>query len=351
MNVKLQTASDQKRSLAIAGGGAILAAVGTMFLPIGLLEGVIGATGLSELFPSVAAPLGDTARAMIAFATGILGFALIALWQSRKSGKSGHEDKNSANAPLTAEPENLTKTDDDMNIGAAVSETLFGKMRATLGNLTARARGAGADNDMDDTLKLRTRDIHPDAPARRPLQANRDLADIGTRPPEPYIQEVALPAASPLLSKPRPLVLEPEVVAAAEPDIEACPVVEVAPAPIAQSDNPSAQGSLAGMVENLEAALAVRQEQLKKLESFARRVTEETAVVREPTASDVMAAPVVLADAVAPEAMVEIEAEPVIERRLEAVQPTGSAIPQPRNGDEALRSALETLHRMNARSH
>lgn len=353
MNVKAQTANDQKRSLVMAGGGAILAAVGTMFLPIGLLEGIFGATGLSELFPSMAAPLGDTARAMIAFATGILAFALIALWQSRKSRKSAPEAAASSRTRMVSEPENLTKTDDDMNIGAAVSGTLFGKVRATLGSLAARARGANDDGEPSDTLKLRTRDIHPDAPARRPLQANRDLADIATRSSETYIPEVALPATSPLLSKPRPLVLEPEVIAEVKPDIEASPVMEVAPTPVAQSENMIAQGSLAAMVENLEAALVVRQEQLAKLESFARRVTEteEVAIAPEPSAIAVEPAPLAIANVDAPESAFEVEAEPVIERRLEAVQPTGSAIAQPRNGDEALRSALETLHRMNARSH
>jgi hypothetical protein len=364
MNVKVQIANDPMRSLAIAGSGAILAAVGTMFLPIALLEGIIGATGLSELFPSVAAPLGDTARAMIAFATGILGFALIALWQSRKSAKAEHDVTSSARASMAAEPENFTKTDDDMHIGSAVSGTLFGKVRATLGSLTARARGADADGEPNDILKLRTRDIHPDAPARRPLHANRDLADIDARRPEPYIPEVALPAASPLLSKPRPLVLEPEAVAAVEPVTEVIPVVEVTavadPAPVTHSESTSNTDSLAGMVESLELALAVRQAQLERLESFARRVTEEVAIVREPTSMDANVAPTaptaptapaVMPEVSAPESMFAVDVEPVLERRLEAVQPTGSAIAQPRNGDEALRSALETLHRMNARSH
>jgi hypothetical protein len=57
--------------------GAALAAVTTMLVPVSLLEGVAESSGLSELIPAVGAPLGDTARAFIAFATGAMTLAVL----------------------------------------------------------------------------------------------------------------------------------------------------------------------------------------------------------------------------------------------------------------------------------
>ena len=62
----------QTAALGIAMAGAALAAVTTMFVPVSLLEGVAESSGLSELTPAAGAPLGDTARAFIAFATGAM---------------------------------------------------------------------------------------------------------------------------------------------------------------------------------------------------------------------------------------------------------------------------------------
>jgi hypothetical protein len=57
--------------------GAALAAVTMMFVPVSLLEGVARSSGLSELLPAAGAPLGDTARACIAFATGAMTLAVL----------------------------------------------------------------------------------------------------------------------------------------------------------------------------------------------------------------------------------------------------------------------------------
>ena len=62
--------SNQMKALTMAMAGATVAAVATMFVPASMLEGLTGATGLSEIVPPAAAPLGDTARALIAFAAG-----------------------------------------------------------------------------------------------------------------------------------------------------------------------------------------------------------------------------------------------------------------------------------------
>ncbi|MEY4573984.1 MAG: hypothetical protein RL251_106 [Pseudomonadota bacterium] len=67
----------QTAALGIAMAGAALAAVTTMLVPVSLLEGVAESSGLSELIPAAGAPLGDTARAFIAFATGAMTLAVL----------------------------------------------------------------------------------------------------------------------------------------------------------------------------------------------------------------------------------------------------------------------------------
>ena len=67
----------QTAALGIAMAGAALAAVTTMLVPASLLEGVAESSGLSELIPAAGAPLGDTARALIAFATGTMTLAAL----------------------------------------------------------------------------------------------------------------------------------------------------------------------------------------------------------------------------------------------------------------------------------
>lgn len=67
----------QSAALGIAMAGAALAAVTTMLVPVSLLEGVAESSGLSVLIPAAGAPLGDAARAIIAFATGAMTLAVL----------------------------------------------------------------------------------------------------------------------------------------------------------------------------------------------------------------------------------------------------------------------------------
>lgn len=73
----------QTAALGIAMAGAALAAVTTMLVPASLLEGVAESSGLSELIPAAGAPLGDTARAFIAFATGAMTLAALSYFLLR----------------------------------------------------------------------------------------------------------------------------------------------------------------------------------------------------------------------------------------------------------------------------
>jgi hypothetical protein len=349
MKQYFQNANAQTRTLAMAGGGAILAAAVTMFLPRALLEGITGATGLSELFPSTAAPLGDTARALIAFGTGVLTFAILAILLSKKNGTA----PKMAEASVTKDESKVFESSKAASYESAEASpagiSLLGQLRGKVVDMFARVRGKGEITDLADLPKLRNRDIHPDAPARRPISANRDIdgvgSDLAASIPTvelPYVQAVPTPV---VVEQP-----EPVIPAAAVEPVFVEPAVEVPVAkPLAVASASTLNGepaSLAAMVDNLEAVLAARKAQLEQLEDIARRAVAESA------ARDSVAIPVseVLAEPEAQTVDNQYDYQPATERRLEAVEPTGDAIIRPRNGDDALRSALETLHRMNARS-
>jgi hypothetical protein len=348
-----QNANAQTRTLAMAGGGAIVAAAVTMFLPKALLEGITGATGLSELFPSTAAPLGDTARALIAFGTGVLTFAILAILLSKKNGLAPKmaETTVTKDVPHVFESSKAVSYENASADPAGVS--LIGQLRGKVVDMFARVRSKGEITDLADLPKLRNRDIHPDAPARRPISANRDIGGVGSEVVAavptvdmPYAQSAPAPVAVEQPAAIAPAAVEPVFVA---PVVET-PVVEtgIAEPTAAASDQTSHSepASLAAMVDHLEAVLAARKAQLEQLEDIARRAVAESA------ARDSVAIPAseVMADPAAQAVDHQYDDQPVSERRLEAVEPTGDALSRPRNGDDALRSALETLHRMNARS-
>ena len=64
------------RAVAMATGGAAIAAIAAMFIPTGIWETLTGATGVSEMIPATGAPLGDKARALISFTFGALTLAI-----------------------------------------------------------------------------------------------------------------------------------------------------------------------------------------------------------------------------------------------------------------------------------
>jgi hypothetical protein len=314
MKQMMHNAKGPMQSMAFAFGGAVMAAIVTMFVPIGLMESIIGTTGISEMFPAMAAPLGDTARALIAFTVGVLAFAVLALLLSKKG----------ETVVKTAKPDH--QEDDRVSFGLerfngeAPQEkgpSFFDNLREKFGQLRHSGRGE-SDDDFADLPKLRSRDAHPDAPARPPISAHRDFGEPGVIP-APLVQ----PAVEQAIAEPEPAPI---------PEPAAAPVVEADATP-----KDTSPANLADIVSNLEMALLRRQEELHKLEDIARRVMAQSVAGQE-LETTAIETPVVVEDA-APA------------RRLEAVTPSGGGMTQrPRGGDEALRSALETLHRMNARS-
>ncbi len=283
------------RGLLFALGGAVIAAVVTMFIPIAILEGLIGSVGISEIIPAAAAPLGDTARAAIAFVTGVFAFAAIAFVTMRQ-GSNDHE--YTGNLAASLEKETVSEE----------GNSLFSAMKSKMAAFVAARRGQEGVTELSDLPRLRNRDVHPDAPARRPISAALDLGEFS------------------------------EQHAADNGSINRASIEE----------NEEEIASLADMVAQLEATILQREEQLSRLHSLAEQLVVEQEMKNQAQAS----APQIIMPEANRAAPIAAAAEPIMpEPHLHAVE----TAPQPQKReqedmDAALRSALETLHKMNARS-
>jgi hypothetical protein len=168
----------------------------------GLFEQTIVAIGVDQVFPYASPPLGHTARLLIAAAFGLLGAALGALLAKAVAGgqrRGGHVDDSAG--PL---------------------------------------RSASADDDGD--YRVRARDAHPDAPARRPISASTELGKM-----EPESDPAERPFAPWALHAP-----------AAETEEAPPPLPEwFTPAPAGEGAAPNADGAEAGTPETSGEAPAI----------------------------------------------------------------------------------------------
>lgn len=349
----------QTRAIGMATGGAALAAILAMFIPTGIWEALTGSTGFSELVPATAAPLGDTARALISFGFGVLTFAVLAVMLLRKAAMP----KRAAIARVEAEtswnePEPVVAPVDarvDTPVAMPVAEgaaeadsaSLLSRLRTRVSAFAEARRGAGNISDLEDLPKLRSGDAHPDAPPRRPFSANRDLAEpvaVAEMVAEPVEVEVdrveAVAAAEAELPEANGIAPAEVNAADVEADVEehsSPATAEAEAAPV--STPPVAEiASLDEMVNRFENALAERDSQLAHMESLADALQASNVQPIRPAMQTPLAAEPAPVDQ-APLRAVESIADP-----LDAPQK-----PESEELDAALRSALETLHRMNAR--
>lgn len=79
LNLRHSGARAKPKGLMLAAAGLGGAIVG-WFIPIGLVESVTTATGLSEMIPALAPPLGSTMRILLALAGGVSSIAMAALF-------------------------------------------------------------------------------------------------------------------------------------------------------------------------------------------------------------------------------------------------------------------------------
>lgn len=325
MDVSLKQ-NRQMRSLSIAMGASIVAAAATMFVPVNVLESITGATGLSEIVGAAAAPLGDKARALIAFGAGALTLAAMTVMLLRKDAGPTNDDVEVVAAAGFAPLPGIVEDDDDGDRDRdgeplSLMERLF-RLRLPALSLPKMpwVKGENDITELGDLLKLRNGDIHPDAPPRRPLSATQDLPvlDLAEMQIEGFAEK------------------QPE--ALVEVDAVVLPSAVYEPSAPIEHAASDFQPSLAEMVAQLESAVNQRQQQLAALEIVAAQLAAEkpaqdVAVPLEMQVPDVVA-------------NVETLPEPARAERppLEAV-PTS---PEKQDDvDAALAAALATLHRMN----
>jgi hypothetical protein len=198
--------------LPVAGLAAAAAVFFAFAMPEELLSQIVSATGLPSILAAAQPPLGLTARIAIAVGGALVTFGLV-FFLLRLLDRSGLDS--------AFEPE----------------------------------------DEPDNQAPRRRRDLHPDAPIRRPISAARDLGEPA--PPAPFrpsvpiwldeAEPVAAPVEAAAAPEPRP---EPEAEPAREPEA----VFEPAPEPAAEPAPAVAMPtSLAALMERLEQGLARRQ--------------------------------------------------------------------------------------------
>jgi hypothetical protein len=375
---------NQMRAWIFAFVGSAIVAIAAMFVPVRVWEMITGSTGISEMVPVAAAPLGDKARALIAFGLGAVTFIMLAAQTLRRPARS-RSVADVADDVVANEPRMSSWNDAVFDLTEKAdpepSPSLVARLRGKLAAWAEARRDSSAIVTLEDLPKLRASDAHPDAPPRRPFSAGRDLealaaegepvstvsmfareaqtiseAPIAPEAPEASIAEpIAEDEPMPLVDDSLDAGLEAELIEAAaiaesgephEEQLQAAAGISAhhdmavkADAPVAVEAEVVASHAddlLATMVDRLEAALNARDAELARIEALARELAASQAVPTPQT-----------------DALKAIEAETVAVSRP-AREAMLADVFVPDNAEEmdpALRSALETLHRTHSRMH
>lgn len=249
----------------VAGAGAALV---TVTLPHVYLESIIGATGLSEIIPAAAPPLGNTARGLIATMAGLVSASAIYFFLNRKGGSDmGVALREQINAA------NPIESDLEEEVHAKKSRFTLPKFDAK--SLTRFLKKPKKDKarvmDLADLPQLRKLDDETDAPARPSIFAAPEAPTTLPETIPPFEEHAAdeLPAESAVNEEQAvadiPAPLNPFVVDAAQQattvPAEPEPVSTATPELVAPKEDLSAL-NIAQLAERLEAGL----NRLKQLE-------------------------------------------------------------------------------------
>lgn len=139
--------------VALGGMGAALA---VLSMPVGLVEMLVASSGMTEMLPSAAPPLGMKARLLVAAFAALMAIGTIAV--------------------LRRDPPSAGTIYSGRGRGKRVQGAR--KMGFALSRLTALARGRRGSPVHRDAPVLRRADAHPDAPARAPIYASRDFVGL-----------------------------------------------------------------------------------------------------------------------------------------------------------------------------
>lgn len=338
---------------AAAGVGAALVIV---TLPHVYLESAIGATGLSEMVPAAAPPLGNTARGLIAIMAGLVSASAIYYFLNRKgSSDMGVALREQINA---ASPIEL-----DLEEEAKAKKSRFSLPKLDTKSLTKFLKKPKKDKarvmDLADLPQLRKVDSDSPTPERPPIF--EEPAPAVSPPLADAIQPFEEPVSTEPVTTEDVPVTAPEVPAEIQtasedtqthsdviPPMTLTPdALQPAPAPVFAAEIPAEDLShlnIAQLADRLESGLR----RLKQLEAGSI-VAAEIPAAAAPAAAPPVSEPV-------SEQMAEPVTAPVSEApvmappSLKAVEKSPEDIAAVRQADmdAALKAALGTLEKMTA---
>ncbi|GAB5488926.1 MAG: hypothetical protein Pars2KO_24960 [Parasphingorhabdus sp.] len=172
----------KKPAMAMVGGIAAALVVAT--LPSVYLEKVIGMTGLAEIVPAAAPPLGNTAKSLLAIFAGLVSTSVVFYFLHRK----GDADMGLAIRKLANWEEEKAEWEE--------RKTKPAKGKFSLKRLLQKPKKKKSEvKDLSDLPNLREKDSHPDAPARQPIFAEKDLGAALNAKIQPFDRKEADPEA------------------------------------------------------------------------------------------------------------------------------------------------------------
>ena len=333
-------------AMAIAGGIAAALVVAT--LPHVYLESMIGATGLSEIVPAAAPPLGNTARGLVAVLAGLVCTSALYLFLNykTKSIEGGSDMSLAIRRNLTSETMDKER---DGKSGFSVPKLNFSAKSLTK-FLKKPKKSAGQVTELKDLPNVRPADSHPDAPVRQPIFASSDLGAPLAEKIKPFEQpemaqdhvEFEEPSA-PHPVTPAPFVAEKTLHSSPEPE----PVPAPAPAPAQHEDVSQAEETVAPREDLTVLSLA---QLADRLEAGLRRLEALESRVRGAPPPESPVAPSHAVEEDMPPVQAPEEPVPVTIAPLRSVASSEDDFQDHRQADmdEALKAALGTLERMTA---
>ena len=326
----------KKPAMAIAGGIAAALVIAT--LPHVYLEYIVGATGLSEIVPAAAPPLGNTARGLIAVVAGMISASALYLFLNYKT--KSHDGDSDMDLAIR---KNLTSmpTDDSRESRAGLTVP---KLNLSVKSLTKflkkPKKSPGQVTELKDLPDIRAADRHPDAPVRQPIFASSDLGlPLGEkikRIDEPMFEQEPADTSEPAIQYAAPAEQEVPEASPQSPMQEQVAVdqsVNAKPQSEAMTPQADLSGlSLAELSDRLEAGLA-------RLEALQKRERVSPSPATTPVPDPVSSHPV-------PE--MPSAPAPVAIPPLRSVDMAENGGPQSRQADmdAALKAALGTLEKM-----
>lgn len=323
-------------AMAIAGGIAAALVIAT--LPHVYLEYIVGATGLSEIVPAAAPPLGNTARGLIAVVAGMISASALYLFLNYKT--KSHDGDSDMDLAIR---KNLTSmpTDDSRESRAGLTVP---KLNLSVKSLTKflkkPKKSPGQVTELKDLPDIRAADRHPDAPVRQPIFASSDLGlPLGEkikRIDEPMFEQEPADTSEPAIQYAAPAEQEVPEASPQSPMQEQVAVdqsVNAKPQSEAMTPQADLSGlSLAELSDRLEAGLA-------RLEALQKRERVSPSPATTPVPDPVSSHPV-------PE--MPSAPAPVAIPPLRSVDMAENGGPQSRQADmdAALKAALGTLEKM-----